>query len=190
MLFQLPPSRYVRLRGGVEMIHRSGNQMLKLPGLKTQPFDRLAEGRISTLHAGELDAWFGEPDAKIAARDEHGRVKTSDDSRRSDLIEGGPDFGKLKLFKAEKDVTMQMSDDGSRYGTTTIDGEKVLYDDVKKVIEVTGYPEGATNRTDAQITIEDRRSGVPPKTVRSPVLIYDLKNDVIRVPSVTGGGGM
>lgn len=190
MIFQ-QTSRYVRLRDGVEMIHRSGNKMLSLPGLKTQPFGRLGDGRISTLHAGELDAWFEESDTKLAMRDEEGRVKTDADSTENrELVEGGPDIGELKLFKAEKDVTMQMADDGSRYGTTTVDGEKVLYDDVRKIIEVTGFPEGASKRTEAQITIEDRRAGIPPKTVRSPVLIYDLKNDVIRIPTVTGGGGM
>ncbi|MBN1942632.1 MAG: hypothetical protein JW849_04980 [Phycisphaerae bacterium] len=181
-------SRHVRLQDGVEMVHRSGSKMIKLPALETQPFGRLEKGRLSTLHAGVMDAWFGEPKTKLPARDEHGRIKESDGGGQ-DLLQAGPEFGDLQKFKAEKDVTLQMADDGYRYGTTTIDGEKIFYDAVREVIEVTGFPEGAASRTEAQITIEDRQAGVPPKTVRSPVLIYDLKNDVIKVPSLTGGGG-
>ncbi|MBN1554703.1 MAG: hypothetical protein JXA11_08155 [Phycisphaerae bacterium] len=182
-------SRHVRLQDGVEMVHYSGNKRIKLPGLQTQPFGDLKEGRISKLRAGVLDAWFGEPKSKLPARDEHGRIRESDPEGGQDLLQAGPEFGKLQKFKAEKDVTMEMADDGSRYGTTSIDGEKIFYDDVRKVIEVTGFPEGQADRTDAQITIEDRNAGVPPKTVRAPVLIYDLKNDRIQVPRMTGGGG-
>ncbi len=186
MIFQ-QASRYVRLRDGVEMIHRSGNKMLLFPGLKTQPFN-LSQGRISTLHAGEMDAWF-EESTQLAQLDEHGRRKKVSGGDNTELIEGGPDVGKLKLFKAEQDVTMQMADDGSRYGTTTIDGEKILYDDVRKIIEVTGFKEGSPRRTDAQITIEDRSNGMPANTYRAPLLIYDIKNDVIKIDRLQGGGG-
>lgn len=187
MLFQ-QAGRYVRLRDGVVMIHRSGDQMITMPGLQTQPFGTL-RGRISTLNAGQVDAWFHEPDEKIATLDEHGRVKDSRREENRELLEGGPDVGKLRLFKAVKDVTMEMADDGSRYGKTIIDGEQVLYDDVKKVIEVTGFLPGAAKRTEAQITVEDRGTGIPPKTIRSPWLIYDLKKDTISIPKLSGGGG-
>lgn len=182
-------SRHVRLQDGVEMVHRSGNKMIHLPGLLTQPFGRLRDGRLSTLNAGVLDAWFDEPPTKLPERDEFGRTRNVRRSDARDLLQGGPAFGELRRFKAENDVTLEMADDGFRYGTTKIDGEKIFYDAARDVIEVTGFAEGAAQRTEAQITIEDRRAGVPPKTVRAPLLIYDLKNDVIKVPSLIGGGG-
>jgi hypothetical protein len=89
----------------------------------------------------------------------------------------------LRRFSANDDVTFE-------YGTAAIDGERLLFDNVRKLVNVWGYKEGASKRTDAQITIEDPRAGVPTKPVRSPVLIYDIRNDVIKVDRVEGGGGM
>ncbi len=183
-------NRNVSLREGVEMIHRSGNKMISLPNLNTQPFGRLEDGRISTLRSELLDAWFEPPAAEVPVRDESGRIKDTKRRPSVDLLQGGPEFGELRKFSATGDVSMKMADDGFGYGTTLIDGQRVLYDGIRQIINVWGYREGASKRMDAQITIEDRRAGVPPKTVNSPMLIYDLKNDVIKVETVRGGGGM
>jgi len=101
--------RQVKLSGDVEMIHRSGDQVVVVPGLNVPEWDRLASGRKSSLRCGELFAQFAPPSTPSAQETVSG-----------DIWESGPRLGPLELFSAFRKV--EMTD-----GPVQIRGEQLAY---------------------------------------------------------------
>ena len=165
--------RHVNLRQGVNMIHRSGNQLLKMKGLKTEEFGELETGRISNLRCEELDAWFDAPEKK--------RPTLKPDAGVS-LVDAGPRFGPLKMFSATGEVVF-------REGPHTLSGERILYNGLTKMIEVYGYMKQDAVKKDAEYFRTDPRTGQRLQKV-TPWFRFNTETERLEMDRIQGGGGM
>ena len=170
--------RHIRLQERVNMVHRSGNEVLLVKGLRTVPWGRLESGRVTTMRCDKMDAWFAPPQEEKKAKPKPAETGMS-------LADAGPQFGPLKLFRAAGDVSLE---DGPR----TIDGQRLLYDASKKIINVWGYRAGETKRTNARITLRDQDDPAKPtvQTIQSPTIIYNIEKETLQTEALdaTGGG--
>jgi len=183
-MFLSQKHRHVNLQKDVTMIHRSGNEVLVIRGMKTEPWGELEKGRKTKLRCENMDAWFDEPEPSV-------NMKSESPDKTDLLLAAGPRLGPLKMFSAVLDVTFED-------GPYKIDGQKILYsgqtplpgtDEKLRVVTVWGYLPDDKRRTNARITYED------PETKRvqaweSPTLVYDMTNEKIRTEKMEGGGGL
>jgi hypothetical protein len=100
----------------------------------------------------------------------------------------GPQFGPVKQFVADGDVTFT---DNNRM----VDGQRVVYeyeDDgpvvLRRMLKVFGYLPGASQKKNARLTITDKPTGRM-QTVETPEITYDMLNDRLKTERVNVGGG-
>jgi hypothetical protein len=167
-------TNHIQLRGTVNMVHRSGDKVLKIKGLQTPPWGKLPEGRISKIRCEDLDAWFAKAektDAKPAAG--------------AEMMDGAAAMGPLQKFEAGRDVTLTD-------GPVTIDAQRVAYDAVEKVVNIWGYLEGQ-RKADARLSRVDPATGRT-QTTASPEMHWLMEKpgrpEKIETGRVSSGGGL
>jgi hypothetical protein len=198
-LFLSQADRRVNLRGKASMVHRSGKKLLKVAGLKVQPFGELKAGRISKLRCDTMDVWFHDPNADrrspgvdtLSSRNEPDSEPDAptDDDQPRDIFQAGPQIGSLRMFYAAGSVSFQ---DEPKTMNRIIDAQRILSDQVKRVMTIWGYAKNATPRTNAAMVLEDTATGRVQR-YESPTIIirnYGLPNEQIQLEKLQGGGGM
>jgi hypothetical protein len=149
--------RVVIMKGGVQMMHRSGAfVMSEIRDLKVPDYGKnVPAGRKTSLRCDEMKAIF-EPPKKTQ------ETKTPT-SGPSDPLAVGPKIGALKLFNATGKVNLT---DGGKQ----LVGQRLLYSRLQELVQVYGYLEGQP-KADAMIIDKDpiRRTE---KIIRSPKILW------------------
>ncbi|MCK5114673.1 MAG: hypothetical protein KAR11_07935 [Phycisphaerae bacterium] len=174
---------HLAVKGKVEMHNYTGNKLRNSPDIKFAPLGRLSFGRINTLRADTMNAWFDKPDAPV-------KKTAPEDTGTLGAMDMTSEFGALRLFKAMHNVTF--TDSEKENVTRIISGQQIVYEGPKNLVTVFGYLEGQ-KKTDATVTMEnlnDRTSSV----MSSPALKYNMKTGKVETESidargVTAGGG-
>ncbi|MBS3820835.1 MAG: hypothetical protein KGY81_03635 [Phycisphaerae bacterium] len=167
-------TNHIKLRDGVTMVYRSGDEVLKIKGLRTPPWGKLPEGRVSKIRCEELDAWFAKA-AETPAKPAEG----------GDVMQGMQAMGPLETFRATRDVTVVD-------GPITIDAQRVAYDARQKIVNVWGYLEGQ-RKADARISRVDPATGRTSTNASSElhwVMPQDGRPEKIVTGRIRAGGGV
>lgn len=167
-------ARQVTLSGDVQMIHRSGDQVVLMPGLNVPAWSDLESGRKSSIRCEELFAEFAKPSIREVAAS----------AISGDMLESGPGLGPLELFTAYRKVKMVD-------GPVQITGEQLTYDRRNGSAVVLGFLENQ-RPSDASLLYEDPETG-DTRVWSSPKMIIDIKDGEItkvHTGQVTGSGGV
>ena len=164
----LQADRQVRLKGDVQMIHRSGDQVAVMPGLRVPDWEQLDSGRRSSLRCEDLFAEFAPPsdmpEGELAATD--------------DMWQSGPRLGPLELFTAYRRVNMID-------GPVQIVGEQLVYNRRNGSAVVLGFLEGEPIR-DASLMYEGQSWSSPKMTIE----IRDGQITKVYTERVVGSGAV
>ncbi len=167
-------ARQVTLSGDVQMIHRSGDQVVLMPGLNVPAWSDLESGRKSSIRCEELFAEFAKPSVREVAAS----------AISGDMLAAGPGLGPLELFTAYRKVKMVD-------GAVQITGEQLTYDRRNGSAVVLGFLENQ-RPSDASLLYEDPETG-DTRAWSSPKMIIDIKDGQItkvHIVQVTGSGGV
>jgi len=171
-LLQLP--RQVKLKGNVEMIHRSGDQVVVMPGMNVPEWEQLDSGRKSSMRCEELFAEFAPPSD----------MSEQEMAVSGDMWESGPRLGPLELFTAYRKVNMTD-------GPIQIIGEQLDYDRRHGSAVVLGFLENEPRR-DASLIYKNQQTGES-QSWSSPKMTIDIRDGQISkvyTETVTGAGGV
>ena len=163
--------RRVTLWGDVQMMHRSGNKVLKLAQEETEPWGKLTAGRLVYLGCQKMDAFFAEPTEKPSGQADPDQAST------------GPQLGALKTFKAVKDVTF-------KYDNNLIDGQSIEYFGPSKTLIVEGFLPGEKKHTPAHFEFSDPSTGLP-RSLDCPRIIvrnFGEPNETFKLDRMEGKG--
>lgn len=166
-------TNHLQLRDSVNMVHRSGKQILKIQGLIIPPWKDMDDGRVSKVRCDELDGWFADAEPS-----------NTKPAEGTDMMQEMNAMGSLRKIVARKDVTMVDGD-------ITVDAQRVIYDAEREVVNVWGYLEGQP-QADARISRVDRTTQRT-TTQASPELHWimgrDDRPEKIVTGRIRGGGG-
>jgi hypothetical protein len=151
--------RRVELQGKVQMVHRSGTEVVRVEGLKTPEWGELSKGRRTLLHCRQMEARFGEP----APREE------DPDDKPSGKYDVGPRLGPLEIFAANGNVNLV---DGLAGGDMQVLGQRLHYDRRKNKAVVWGFVPGQPV-TDAQLVYEQKTTGRS-QSFSNPKMVFEL----------------
>jgi len=150
-------TRQVDVEGDVQLVHRSGKEVLRLEGLKTPSWGALERGRRTLLHCQNLQAHFGEPEPQGAP------VEGGDDK-----YDVGPSLGPLERFIARDEVNLV---DSLGAGSIQVLGQRLDYNRATGNVQVWGFIEGRP-LADATLVYEDEKG---PKTFSNPAMEFVME---------------
>ena len=156
--------RVVELVGRVWMDHRTGNQIVQLPGLRTQPMGRITDGRWTRIQCQRMLAEFGEPEP----------AEASDQAAEAagDKYDVGPQIGPLERFVATRDVHLV---DRLAAGDLHVRGQQLEYDRVGEVATVWGFLEGQPV-ANAELIYEAGES----EAFSNPKIIFEMEGSTVK----------
>ena len=173
--------RTVQLNGDVQMVHRSGNKVLRevIKDLRVPSWGRLDDGRHTTLHCQALTAQFGEATEAEAA-------EPADPDKPSGKYEVGPRIGPLELLTANHQVNLT---DELGKGTVQVLAERMRYAKTTGTVQAWGFMEGEPIR-DAVLTYE---SADNPMSFSNPAMLFVMDGtqiiEVRMLKDIYGTGG-
>ena len=173
--------RTVQLSGDVQMVHRSGDKVLRevIKDLRVPNWGRLDDGRHTTLHCQALAAQFGEAEEAEPA-------EVADASKPAGKYEVGPRIGPLELLMANHQVNLT---DELGKGTVQVLAERMRYAKTTGTVQAWGFNEGEPIR-DAVLTYE---SSDNPMSFSNPAMLFVMDGtqivEVRMLKDIYGTGG-
>lgn len=161
--------RSVWLKGGVAMIHHSGDKVVLTERIKVPDWGKLLGGRKTAMTCDGMRARFSPPDEPAKAT-----------RPAADLIEGGPTLGPLESFNATGSVNLK---DGPRQALA----QRLIYNRLDDLAVIWGFLEDQPP-ANATVLYEDPDTGRS-QSWSSPKIIWHRRNNRIVTEQVTGAGG-
>jgi len=160
--------RVVEMIGRVWMDHRTGNQIVQLPGLRTQPMGRIDDGRWTRIQCQRMVAEFGVPEVAEASEAAAEAAEAA-----GDKYDIGPKIGPLERFLAMRGVHLV---DRLADGDLHVRGQQLEYDRLAETATVWGFLEGQPV-ANAELVYE---SGEEAESFANPKIIFVMEGSSVK----------